>query len=109
MWIFGIYRYKYWESIGISYEFLFIFFGDDLCYFVIKTYKFLNLPGRRRIMAFRKKALAIVMSMAMVATSLSIPTTTAKTAEAAGTTFNNLNQSQITEAMGVGYNLGNSL
>ena len=60
-------------------------------------------------MAFRKKALAIVMSMAMVATSLSIPTTTAKTAEAAGTTFNNLNQSQITEAMGVGYNLGNSL
>ena len=31
-------------------------------------------------MAFRKKALAIVMSMAMVATSLSIPTTTAKTA-----------------------------
>ena len=60
-------------------------------------------------MAFRKKALAIVMSMAMVATSLSIPTTTAKMAEAAGTTFNNLNQSQITEAMGVGYNLGNSL
>ena len=50
-------------------------------------------------MAFRKKALAIVMSMAMVATSLSIPTTTAKTAEAAGTTFNNLNQSQITEAV----------
>ena len=60
-------------------------------------------------MALRKKAMAIVLSMAMVATSLSLPNTTAKTAKAAGSSFQNLNQSQITEAMGVGYNLGNSL
>ena len=60
-------------------------------------------------MALRKKAMAIVLSMAMVATSLSLPNMTAKTAQAAGSSFQNLNQSQITEAMGVGYNLGNSL
>lgn len=60
-------------------------------------------------MALRKKAMAIVLSMAMVATSLSLPNMTAKTAKAAGSSFQNLNQSQITEAMGVGYNLGNSL
>ena len=60
-------------------------------------------------MALRKKAMAIVLSMAMVATSLSLPNMTAKTAKAAGCSFQNLNQSQITEAMGVGYNLGNSL
>ena len=57
-------------------------------------------------MALRKKAMAIVLSMAMVATSLSLPN---MTAQAAGSSFQNLNQSQITEAMGVGYNLGNSL
>ena len=60
-------------------------------------------------MALCKKAMAIVLSMAMVATSLSLPNMTAKTAQAAGSSFQNLNQSQITEAMGVGYNLGNSL
>ena len=60
-------------------------------------------------MALRKKAMAIVLSMAMVATSLSLPNMTAKTAQAAGSSFQNLNQSQITEAMGVGYKLGNSL
>ena len=60
-------------------------------------------------MALRKKAMVIVLSMAMVATSLSLPNMTAKTAQAAGSSFQNLNQSQITEAMGVGYNLGNSL
>ena len=51
-------------------------------------------------MALRKKAMAIVLSMAMVATSLSLPNMTAKTAQAAGSSFQNLNQSQITEAMG---------
>ncbi len=35
-------------------------------------------------MALRKKAMAIVLSMAMVATSLSLPNMTAKTAQAAG-------------------------
>ena len=53
-------------------------------------------------MALCKKAMAIVLSMAMVATSLSLPNMTAKTAQAAGSSFQNLNQSQITEAMGVG-------
>ena len=51
-------------------------------------------------MALRKKAMAIVLSMAMVATSLSLPNMTAKTAQAAGSSFQNLNQSQITEASG---------
>ena len=42
-------------------------------------------------MALRKKAMAIVLSMAMVATSLSLPNMTAKTAQAAGSSFQNLN------------------
>ena len=36
-------------------------------------------------MALRKKAMAIVLSMAMVATSLSLPNMTAKTAQASST------------------------
>ena len=52
-------------------------------------------------MALRKKAMAIVLSMAMVATSLSLPNMTAKTAQAAGSSFQNLNQSQITGTISV--------
>ena len=49
---FGIYRYKYWESIGISYGFLFIFFGDDLCCFVTKNAQVSQSAGKEKDYGF---------------------------------------------------------
>ena len=56
-------------------------------------------------MRLRKQVMAILLSAAMVVTSITVPGTQAKTAKAAST-FDNLNQTQMTEAMGAGWNLG---
>ena len=53
MWIFlefiGI---NIGESIGISYGFLFIFFGDDLCYFVTKNAQVSQSAGKEKDYGF---------------------------------------------------------
>lgn len=58
-----------------------------------------------------KRVLAVLLSAAMTIASLTSGGTGGVTARAAASTssFQDLNQQQITEAMGVGYNLGNSL
>ena len=58
-----------------------------------------------------KRVLAVLLSAAMTIASLTSGGTGGVTARAAASisSFQDLNQQQITEAMGVGYNLGNSL
>lgn len=58
-----------------------------------------------------KRVLAVLLSAAMTIASLTSGGTGGVSARAATSTssFQDLNQQQITEAMGVGYNLGNSL
>ena len=58
-----------------------------------------------------KRVLAVLLSAAMTIASLTSGGTGCVPARAAASTssFQDLNQQQITEAMGVGYNLGNSL
>ena len=58
-----------------------------------------------------KRVLAVLLSAAMTIASLTSGGTVGVPARAATSTssFQDLNQQQITEAMGVGYNLGNSL
>ena len=58
-----------------------------------------------------KRVLAVLLSAAMTIASLTSGGTGGVPARAATSTssFQDLNQQQITEAMGVGYNLGNSL
>ena len=60
-------------------------------------------------MRLRKKVLAVLLTAAMLVTSASCPQTNTKTVKAAGGSFNNLNQSRMTAAMGAGWNLGNQL
>ena len=57
-------------------------------------------------MRLRKKVLAVLLTAAMLVTSASCPQTNTKTVKAAGGSFNNLNQSRMTAAMGAGWNLG---
>ena len=40
------------ESIGISCGFLFIFFGNDLCYFVTKNAQFSQSAGKEKDYGF---------------------------------------------------------
>lgn len=60
-------------------------------------------------MRLRKKVLSVLLSAAMVVTMANVPTQNVKTAQAASSSFNNLNQAEITAAMGAGWNLGNQL
>lgn len=54
-----------------------------------------------------KKLIAVVMAAAMSLSTLGV--TGSSTPKASAATFQNLNQSQIVEAMGAGWNLGNQL
>jgi endoglucanase len=66
--------------------------------------------GEENTMKLRKKAVAVLLSAAMVLTMGNGFSVTKKTVSAAtSSTFDNLNQSEITAAMGAGWNLGNQL
>ena len=58
-------------------------------------------------MRLRKKVMAVLLSAAMIATTVCIPEKNVQTVSASS--FNNLNQTEITKAMGAGWNLGNQL
>ena len=60
-------------------------------------------------MRLRKRIFAALLSAAVTVSSLTVSGHTAKVASASNSTFENLNQSQITAAMGAGWNLGNQL
>lgn len=59
-------------------------------------------------MKFRKKVAAVLMAVAVAVTSVGVPESSVEHASAAGD-FVDLDQAQMTEEMGAGWNLGNQL
>ncbi len=56
-----------------------------------------------------RKLWSVALTAALTLSAIVVPGTPMETTAKADTTFDNLNQSQITEAMGAGWNLGNQL
>ena len=69
-----------------------------------------SLKERRGYMRLRNRIFAVLLTAAMTVTSVTLPGGTSRDVSAATTgSFENLNQSEITAAMGAGWNLGNQL
>lgn len=71
--------------------------------------KYWAMRKEKTKMRLRKKVIAVLLSASMVLTAGTMVPKSGKVASAATGSFDNLNQTEITAAMGAGWNLGNQL